>query len=117
MVKSNARNSWAEAEKKKAVKSGASDEVVVQLAQSDTASGSSVSSSFRFRKTKNSKCKDKQLKLVNYYGGDDDSLEKSWHVLHDKQRVERHSSMDHAEVNGGNHGVHVPHHHVGDLQE
>ena len=52
MVKSKARNSWAEAEKKKAVKSGVSDEVVVQLAQSNATSANSMSSSFRFRKKK-----------------------------------------------------------------
>jgi hypothetical protein len=52
MVKSNGRNSWAEAEKKKAVKSGVSDEVVVQLAQSNATSANSMSSSIRFRKKK-----------------------------------------------------------------
>ena len=52
MGKSKARNSWAEAEKKKAVKSGVSDEVVVQLAQSNATSANSMSSSFRFRKKK-----------------------------------------------------------------
>ena len=114
MVKSNGRNSWAEAEKKKAVKSGVSDEVVVQLAQSNATSANSMSSNFRFRKKKASGANDKDLKLVNYYGGDEDSLEETWHALHDKQRLERHSSIDQAEVNklGEEHGVHVPHHHT-----
>ena len=68
MVKSKARNSWAEAEKKKAVKSGVSDEVVVQLAQSNATSANSMSSSFRFRKKKASGAKTSPLAAQKRHG-------------------------------------------------
>ena len=113
------RNSWktspGDGDKKKKHSSD-SDEVVVQLNEgqinsSDTTSyNNNALPSLRQRNVSGANKKNKALKLVNFYGGDDDSLDEAWHDLHNKQIEEQSESARRLDV-ASKKGKHIPHHH------